>query len=77
MKNERFDSTVGCHYSPEYLCSLSDDELAAEIRSLDSWDADLCRELCYRGDTLREFIKANDCDCPAIHEAAEKLGVEI
>lgn len=56
MKNERFDSTVGCHYNPEYLCSLSDDELASEIRSLDSWDADLCRELCYRADLLAAVL---------------------
>ena len=74
---ERFDETVGAHLDPAWLCDLSDEELAAEIRESGSWDADLLRELCYRGDTLREFIKANDCDCPAIHEAAEKLGVEI
>lgn len=74
---ERFDETVGAHLDPAWLCDLSDEELAAEIRKSESWDADLLRELCYRGDTLREFIKANDCDCPAIYTAAEKLGVEI
>lgn len=74
---ERFDETVGAHLDPAWLCDLSDEELAAEIRKSEGWDADLLRELCYRGDTLREFIKANDCDCPAIYAAAEKLGVEI
>lgn len=74
---ERFDETVGAHLDPAWLCDLSDEELAAEIRKSEGWDADLLRELCYRGDTLREFIKANGCDCPAIYTAAERLGVEL
>lgn len=78
MKNERFDNTVGCHYSPEYLCSLSDDELASEIRSLDSWDADLCRELCYRADLLDEWCEADADDTEKlIYTAAERLGVRL
>lgn len=75
--NERFSNEVGCHYNPEYLCNLSDEELAAEIRDLPEWDDDLLRELCYRGDTLDKYLEAEEPDCPAIHEAAEKLGVEI
>lgn len=78
MKNERFDNTVGCHYSPEYLCSLSDDELVSEIRSLDSWDVDLCRELCYRADLLDEWCEADADDTEKlIYTAAERLGVSL
>ena len=73
----RFDDSVGCHYSQSYLDDLSDEELAEEIRDLPEWDADLLRELCYRGGTLEEFIVSNYPECPAIYKAAEKLGVEI
>lgn len=73
----RFSDSVGCHYSQSYLDDLSDEELAEEIRDLPEWDADLLRELCYRGGTLEEFIVSNYPDCPAIYKAAEKLGVEI
>lgn len=75
--NERFSDEVGSHYSPEYLCNLSDEELAAEIRDLPGWDDDLLRELCYRGDTLDEYLEAEEPDCPAIYAAAEKLGVSL
>lgn len=76
--NERFSNEVGCHYNPEYICSLSDEELAAEIRSLDSWDADLCRDLCYRASLLDEWCDADADDAEKlIYAAAEKLGVEI
>lgn len=78
MKNERFDSTVGCHYSPEYLCSLPDEELVSEIRSLASWDADLCRELCYRADLLDEWCDAGeDYAERLLYIAAERLGLRL
>lgn len=73
----RFDDSVGCHYSQSYLDDLSDEELAEKIRDLPEWDADLLRELCYRGGTLKEFIVSSYPDCPAIYKAAEKLGIEI
>lgn len=76
--NERFSNETGCHISPAHLCGLSVEELAAEIRSLDSWDADLCRELCYRADLLDEWCEADADDTEKlIYKAAEKLGVEI
>ena len=31
MANERFDSSIGEHYSPTYIAGLSDKELADEI----------------------------------------------
>lgn len=73
--NERFDNSAGCHYSPEYLCSLSDDELAEEINNLDFWDSDLNRELCWRADMLDEWDASGDES--VIYAAGEKLGVEI
>ena len=76
--NERFATETGCHYSPKYLCGLSDEELGSEIRSLDSWDVDLGRELCYRADLLDEWCKADADDTEKlIYTAAEKLGVEL
>lgn len=35
MTNERFDSSIGEHYSPTYIAGLSDKELADEINKLD------------------------------------------
>ena len=29
------------NYNPKWLCSLSDEELAQEIRKLNDWDPDL------------------------------------
>ena len=34
MTNERFDSSIGEHYSPTYIAGLSDKELADESISL-------------------------------------------
>lgn len=79
MSYSRFDtSIVGSHYNPSYLLSLSDEELAAEIKELDYWDYDLCRDLCYRADMLDEFMATEkDFDEELLQKAAEKLGVEI
>ncbi len=48
------------------------------IAGLDSWDADLCRDLCYRANLLDEWCDADADDAEKlIYAAAEKLGVEI
>lgn len=78
MSYSRFDtSIVGSHYNPSYLLSLSDEELAAEIKELDYWDYDLCRDLCYRADMLDEFMATEEGNEELLLKAAEKLGVEI
>jgi hypothetical protein len=74
----RFDESVGCHYTPEYLCELSVKELAAEIRDTQEWDTDLLRELCYRADMLDEWCDADGETFESVaFAAAEKLNVEI
>ena len=50
---ERFSNETGCHYTD--LEDLTLEELAAEIRSLPEWDADLLRELCWRADMIEEW----------------------
>lgn len=72
---ERFSTTPGCHYAN--LDELSLEELAAEIRSLPEWDADLLRELCWRADMIEEWDSAEDDSESVAFAAAKKLGVKI
>lgn len=72
---ERFSTTPGCHYAN--LDELSLEELAAEIRSLPEWDADLLRELCWRADMIEEWDAAEDDSESVAFAAAKKLGVKI
>lgn len=72
---ERFETHLGYNYNPEWLVSLSDEELAKEIRDAESWDADLLRELCYRADMIDEWD--NEESESVAYRAAEILGVEI
>lgn len=44
----RFVTHLGLNYDPEYVCSLSDDELAAKIRECSDADTDLERDVIYR-----------------------------
>ena len=73
---DRFDDSVGCHYDEGWLCDLSDEDLAMHIREISEWDADLCRELCYRADLLDQYVYLQNW-VPVVYEAAEKLGVNI
>lgn len=73
---DRFDDSVGCHYDEAFLCDLSDEDLAMHIREISEWDADLCRELCYRADLLDQYVYLQNW-VPVVYEAAEKLGVNI
>lgn len=78
---ERFETHLGANYTPEWICSLSDEELAKEIRELPEWDDDLLRDLCWRADLIEEWANPGvdeGYDYMAIaYKAAEKLGVEI
>ena len=74
---ERFVTHMGVNADPEWLCGLSDEELAEEIRKAQEWDADLLRDLCYRADMLDEWEAAEDDFENVAFAAAEKLGVEI
>lgn len=75
--SERFDMHLGPGYDPEWLCSLSDEELAKEIRKLGEWDPDLLRDLCWRAGIIEEWEEAGDDFEEVAFKAAEKLGVEI
>ena len=72
---ERFSNETGCHYTD--LEDLTLEELAAEIRSLPEWDADLLRELCWRADMIEEWDAAEDDSESVAFAAARKLGVKI
>ena len=77
---DRFDSSVGIHYTPEFLCDLSDEELAAMLREEN--DGDLIRDLLWRADLLDEYEALEDYEqdregWDIIYKAAEKLGVTI
>lgn len=74
---ERFVTHMGANADTEWLCGLSDEELAEEIRKAQEWDADLLRDLCYRADMLDEWEAAEDDFENVAFAAAEKLGVEI
>lgn len=84
MDYNRFSSSTGCHYSPEYLTELSDEELAKAICKLDILDDDLLRELVWRAD-IREsglfeaYINAEEWDdaVSIVAKAAEVLNIEI
>ena len=75
--SERFDMHLGTNYDPAYICSLSDEELAKEIRELGEWDTDLLRDLCWRAGIIEEWEEAEDDFEEVAFKAAEKLGVEI
>lgn len=75
--SERFEMHLGTNYDPAYICSLSDEELAKEIRELGEWDTDLLRDLCWRAGIIEEWEEAEDDFEEVAFKAAEKLGVEI
>ena len=75
--SERFITHLGTNYDPAYICSLSDEELAKEIRDLNEWDPDLLRDLCWRADIIEEWDEAEDDFEAVAYKAAEILGVEI
>lgn len=59
-------------------------DIAADIRAMDTWDEELCRELCEAADMLDEYEAADAWDDfegvtaeSVVFAAAEKLGVEI
>lgn len=53
-------------------------EIATDIRTADTWDLELCRELCEAADMLNEWNAADDETFESVlFAAAEKLGVEI
>ena len=75
--SERFEMHLGTNYDPAYICCLSDEELAKEIRELGEWDTDLLRDLCWRADIIEEWDEAEDDFEAVAYKAAEILGVEI
>lgn len=53
-------------------------DIAADIRAMDTWDMDLCRELCEAAGMLQEWTEADGESFEAVvFAAAEKLGVAI
>lgn len=53
-------------------------EIAADIRTAETWDLDLCRELCEAADMLDQWDAADGETFESVlFAAAEKLGVEI
>ena len=53
-------------------------EIAKEIKNADTWDFDLCGELCDRAGLADEWDAADGESFEAvIFKAAEKLGVEV
>lgn len=75
--SERFEMHLGTNYDPAYICGLSDEELAQEIREANEWDTDLLRDLCWRADIIEEWDAAGDDFETVAYKAAEILGVEI
>lgn len=76
----RFDKSFeAMGHSQEEICGMSDEELAAEIKSADEWDVNLLRDLCYRADMLLEWSVTDDIGdgFKAACEAAKILGVDI
>lgn len=54
------------------------EKIAEAIRSMDTWDEELCKELCEAADMLDEWEAADgDTFESVIYKAAEKLGVEV
>ena len=79
---ERFESSLGGRIDPSYLCSLSDEELAKEIRDRAEWNADLLRDLVWRADSAENRLgdrwDEDDENFEALaKEAAQVLGVDI
>lgn len=79
---ERFESHLGANINPKYLCSLSDEELAKEIRDRAEWNADLLRDLVWRADSAENRLgdrwDEDDENFEALaKEAAQVLGVDI
>jgi len=53
-------------------------KIAADIRNQDTWDKDLCAELCEAADMAAEWEAASPEESEdVLFAAAEKLGVEI
>ena len=53
-------------------------EIAKEIRAMDTWDMELLKELCEAADMLEEWNAADGETFESVaFKAAEKLGVEI
>ena len=75
--SERFEMHLGTNYDPAYICGLSDEELAQEIREANEWEPDLLRDLCWRAGIIEEWEEAEDDFEEVAFKAAEKLGVEI
>ena len=75
--NERFITHPGLNYDPAYICGLSNEELAREIREATEWDIDLLRDLCWRADIIEEWDESGDDYADVAYKAAEILGVEI
>lgn len=73
---EKFSNERRCYHTA--LKDLTLEELAAEIRRLSDWDADLLRELCGRADMIEEWEAADgETFESVVYAAAEKLGVEL
>lgn len=54
------------------------EKIAEAIRAADTWDENLCKELCDAADMLDEWEAADgDTFESVIYKAAEKLGVEV
>ena len=72
--------TVGelLEYRKEKRLMTNAEKIAAELRERDTWDPDLCRELCAEADMTDEWDAADGETFEAVvQKAAEKLGVEI
>lgn len=53
-------------------------EIAEKLRSVETWDAQLCAELCELAGMSEEWRNADgDTFEQVLYSAAEKLGVEI
>lgn len=53
-------------------------EIAKDIKAMDTWDNDLLKELCEAADMMEEWDQADGETFEAVaFAAAEKLGVEI
>lgn len=79
--NDRFSMQDIYNYDTTWLTTLTDEELAAEINSLDSWDTGLIRDLIWRADDgenglFDEYLFTEDFE-PVIEKAADVLGVHI
>lgn len=53
----RFDTHLGFNYNPEYLTSLSDEELIELIDECPDWDMDLLKDLVWRASCKDDRIE--------------------